>query len=176
METPQVFRHGDILTAYRDVRSRGLRVTDDAAAAAILGIHPALFTPPHPNPKLTTPTDLAWVEFLLGRAGPPAMSDNAPPFRIGSGYDIHRFAEGRRLVLGGVEIPHARGLDGHSDADVLCHALADAILGAAGLADIGHYFPPGRPETRGMDSLRIVRRAVEEAAAWATSWAMSIAH
>jgi 2-C-methyl-D-erythritol 2,4-cyclodiphosphate synthase len=68
-------------------------------------------------------------------------------------------------VLGGVEIPHARGLDGHSDADCLCHAIADAVLGAAGLRDIGHYFPPGQPETKDMDSLDIVRRAVAEAAA-----------
>ena len=66
-----------------------------------------------------------------------------PPFRVGQGYDIHRFAAGRRLVLGGVEIPSDVGLDGHSDADCLCHAIADSILGAASLPDIGHYFPPG---------------------------------
>jgi len=90
------------------------------------------------------------------------MTDK-PSFRIGQGYDIHRFAQGRRLVLGGVEIPHDKGLDGHSDADCLCHAIADAILGAAGLPDIGHYFPPGSAATKDMDSLNIVRGAVEEA-------------
>ncbi|MFW5883137.1 MAG: 2-C-methyl-D-erythritol 2,4-cyclodiphosphate synthase, partial [Verrucomicrobiota bacterium] len=63
-------------------------------------------------------------------------------FRVGIGYDIHRFAAGRRLVLGGVEIAADRGLEGHSDADVLTHAMADAVLGAAGLPDIGHFFPP----------------------------------
>ncbi len=62
--------------------------------------------------------------------------------RIGHGYDSHRFAEGRRLVLGGVEIPFARGLDGHSDADAVAHAVTDALLGAAGLGDIGRHFPP----------------------------------
>ena len=79
---------------------------------------------------------------------------------VGLGYDVHRFAEGRALILGGVTIPHARGLDGHSDADVLCHAIADAILGAIGEADIGHHFPNTDPACRGMSSLEIVRRAV----------------
>ncbi|MCX7869335.1 MAG: 2-C-methyl-D-erythritol 2,4-cyclodiphosphate synthase [Terrimicrobiaceae bacterium] len=78
--------------------------------------------------------------------------------RSGIGYDVHRFAHGRRLVLGGVAIPHECGLEGHSDADVLSHAIADALLGAAGLRDIGHHFPPGDPATKGMDSLLILRR------------------
>ena len=78
----------------------------------------------------------------------------------GLGYDVHRFAENRALVLGGVNIPHARGLDGHSDADVLCHAIADAILGAIGEKDIGHHFPNTDPACAGMSSLEIVRRAV----------------
>lgn len=85
------------------------------------------------------------------------------PFRIGLGYDIHRFAPGRRLVLGGVEIPHDQGLDGHSDADCLTHALADAVLGALGLADIGHFFPNTDPACKDMDSQDILRRAVAEA-------------
>lgn len=80
---------------------------------------------------------------------------------VGLGYDVHRFAEGRKCVLGGVEIPHALGLDGHSDADVLCHAIADAILGAIGEADIGHHFPNTDPACKGMNSLEIVRRSVE---------------
>lgn len=80
---------------------------------------------------------------------------------VGIGYDIHRFAETPRpLVLGGVQIPHDRGLDGHSDADVLCHAIADALLGAAGLPDIGFWFPPGDPECNGISSLEIVSKAV----------------
>lgn len=75
---------------------------------------------------------------------------------IGIGYDVHRFAEGRPLVLGGVTIPHSHGLDGHSDADVLCHAIADAVLGAMGLPDIGHYFPPGDPDCKDISSLKIL--------------------
>jgi len=78
---------------------------------------------------------------------------------VGTGYDVHRFAEGRKLILGGVEIPHTHGLDGHSDADVLCHAIADAILGAIGERDIGHHFPNNDPSIRGISSLEIVRKA-----------------
>jgi 2-C-methyl-D-erythritol 2,4-cyclodiphosphate synthase len=78
--------------------------------------------------------------------------------RTGTGYDAHRLVEGRRLVLGGVEIPHPLGLDGHSDADVLCHAIADALLGAAGEPDIGHFFPPSDESIRGISSLEILRR------------------
>ena len=83
--------------------------------------------------------------------------------RIGIGYDIHRLVEGRPLVLGGVEIPHDKGLLGHSDADVLSHAIADAILGAAGLPDIGFYFPNTDPSIEGIDSQEILKRAVAKA-------------
>ena len=85
--------------------------------------------------------------------------------RIGTGYDIHRLTEGRPLVLGGVEIPHGKGLLGHSDADVLSHAIADAILGAAGLPDIGFFFPNSDPAIEGIDSQIILRRAISEAKA-----------
>ncbi len=74
---------------------------------------------------------------------------------------MHRLAPGRRLVLGGVEIPHHSGLDGHSDADVLSHAVADAVLGAVGEPDIGHFFPPGDPEIEGISSLKILAKAAE---------------
>ena len=83
----------------------------------------------------------------------------------GIGYDVHRFAENRPLILGGVEIPHSHGLDGHSDADVLCHAIADAILGAIGERDIGHHFPNTDESIRGISSLEIVRKAAELVAA-----------
>lgn len=79
--------------------------------------------------------------------------------RTGIGYDVHPFQEGRPLILGGVEIPHSRGLKGHSDADVLCHAIADAVLGALGLPDIGYYFPPSDPSIEGICSLRILEKA-----------------
>ncbi|MCA3068950.1 MAG: 2-C-methyl-D-erythritol 2,4-cyclodiphosphate synthase [Rhodocyclaceae bacterium] len=77
--------------------------------------------------------------------------------RIGSGFDVHAFAAGRRLVIGGVEIPFERGLDGHSDADVLLHAICDALLGAAGLGDIGRHFPDTDPRWKGADSRTLLR-------------------
>lgn len=81
---------------------------------------------------------------------------------VGMGYDVHQFAEGRKLILGGVEIPHEKGLAGHSDADVLSHAIADAVLGAMGLPDIGYYFPPGEASCAGISSLKILEKAAEE--------------
>ena len=84
------------------------------------------------------------------------------PFRIGHGYDLHRLTEGRKLILGGVEINHDRGLIGHSDADCLIHSLSDAIFGALGLPDIGHYFPDNAPENKDLDSLIILKKAVME--------------
>lgn len=78
--------------------------------------------------------------------------------RVGIGYDVHAFEDGRPLILGGVEIAHARGLKGHSDADVLSHAIADAVLGALGEPDIGHYFPPDDPAIQGISSLKILEK------------------
>ena len=88
-----------------------------------------------------------------------------PEFRSGIGYDLHRLTAGRKLILGGVEIAAEKGLAGHSDADILLHAVTDALLGAAGLGDIGQHFPPSDPQWRDADSgvfLRHVRRLVEE--------------
>jgi len=81
-----------------------------------------------------------------------------PEFRIGHGYDVHRLVEGRRLVLGGVEIPYIQGLEGHSDADVALHAVMDALLGAAGLPDIGQQFPPSEAKWKDADSLELLAR------------------
>src|SRR6188768_44959 len=83
----------------------------------------------------------------------------------GIGYDVHRFATGRPLILGGVEIPHSHGLDGHSDADVLSHAIADAVLGAIGERDIGHHFPNSDESIRGISSLEILRKVTDLLAA-----------
>lgn len=81
--------------------------------------------------------------------------------RIGHGYDVHRLVEGRKLILGGVEVPFEKGLLGHSDADVLAHAVMDAVLGAAALGDIGKHFPDTDPEYSGADSLKLARRVAE---------------
>ena len=84
-------------------------------------------------------------------------------FRIGHGYDVHRLVTGRRLILGGVEIPYETGLLGHSDADVLCHALMDALLGAAALGDLGQHFPDSDPAYAGADSLQLLAKAYAQA-------------
>ena len=85
-------------------------------------------------------------------------------YRVGIGYDVHPYAEGRPFILGGVHIPHARGLKGHSDADVLSHAIADAILGAMGEPDIGHWFPPSDMSIEGISSLKILEKVAQIAA------------
>ena len=115
------------------------------------------------NLKITRPEDLPLAEAILRSRHPQAAGQT----RVGFGYDIHRLVPGRRLMLGGVEIPdpQGRGLDGHSDADVLLHALMDALLGAAGLPDIGHLFPNTDPAYAGADSARLlaeVHRRVSE--------------
>jgi 2-C-methyl-D-erythritol 2,4-cyclodiphosphate synthase len=97
------------------------------------------------------------------------MNRKRPPvWRIGEGWDTHQLAAGRRLVLGGVEIAHTHGLVGHSDADALCHAITDALFGAAALGDIGHHFPDTDPQYRGADSLALLAEAARrvKAAGW----------
>ncbi len=108
-----------------------------------------------PNPKLTDPSDLPVIEALLRSERAP---ETALPCAVGHGYDLHRLRRGRRLMLGGQHIPHELGLDGHSDADVLLHAIGDALLGAAGLGDLGVHFPPWDEAWRGADSSQLVRR------------------
>ena len=94
-----------------------------------------------------------------------ASQNDFPPFRIGEGWDIHALTAGRPLVLGGVAIPHGKGLLGHSDADALLHAITDAVLGAAGLGDIGRHFPDTDPAFKGADSARLLAEAVKRARA-----------
>ena len=107
------------------------------------------------NIKITTADDLSYAEYLINRRC--EMSET----RIGHGYDVHRFASGRRLVLGGVEIPFDMGLLGHSDADVLTHAIMDAILGAASLGDIGRHFPDNDPSFKDISSLKLLSKVAE---------------
>ena len=101
------------------------------------------------NIKITTREDL------------PRAGNGGKKMRIGHGYDVHRLVEGRKLILGGVEVPYEKGLLGHSDADVLAHAVMDAVLGAAALGDIGQHFPDTAEEYAGADSLMLARRVAE---------------
>jgi len=107
------------------------------------------------------------LRFLLdackvpGWASVPRTKDGAFDVRVGIGHDTHRLVEGRPLILAGVRIDHPRGLAGHSDADVVCHAVADALLGAAGLGDIGEHYPDTDPKWRGLDSTRLLAEVVD---------------
>jgi 2-C-methyl-D-erythritol 2,4-cyclodiphosphate synthase len=134
--------------------------TDEAALVERAGFTVRLVEGEISNIKITTPEDLQMGEVIAARQGArPARTG-----RAGTGYDLHRLVEGRPLVLGGITIPSARGALGHSDADVLCHAVTDAILGAACLGDIGRHFPDSDPTWKGASSLDLLARAVAMAA------------
>lgn len=147
-QTPQGFRFRPILDAHRRFAGQGL--TDDAAVAEAAGLAVALIEGDEDNVKLTTPEDFRRAERLLGAGA---------EIRVGSGFDVHRFGPGDTVMLCGVPVPHERGLDGHSDADVGLHALTDALLGAIADGDIGSHFPPSEPEWRGAASHLFVRHA-----------------
>jgi 2-C-methyl-D-erythritol 4-phosphate cytidylyltransferase/2-C-methyl-D-erythritol 2,4-cyclodiphosphate synthase len=151
-QTPQGFRLGPLLEAHRRADAEGVDATDDAELWARY-VGPVAWTEgERDNRKITFREDLAF------RPGPPAV-DGPPTFRVGEGWDIHRLVPGRRLLLGGVEVPSDRGEEGWSDGDVLLHAVIDALLGSAALGDIGLLFPPGAPEWKGADSRDLIRRA-----------------
>ncbi|MDI3538576.1 MAG: 2-C-methyl-D-erythritol 4-phosphate cytidylyltransferase [Bacillota bacterium] len=169
--TPQTFSYRLILEAHRRAQEDGFTGTDDAVLVERLGRPVELVPASDTNIKVTTPTDLLLAECLLGSAAGAAKEAGMPGeeaekergfmMRVGSGFDVHAFKPGRRLVLGGVEIPYQRGLEGHSDADVLLHAVADALLGAAGERDIGHHFPDQDPAWAGISSLIILEKTGE---------------
>ena len=156
-QTPQGFR--------REILARALAggddlapVTDDAALLEPLGLTAAVVPGSPRNFKITTPEDLALAEAFLA----------AGSLRLGHGYDLHCLVPGRPLWLGGLEIPFESGLLGHSDADVLAHALADALLGAAGLGDIGVHFPDQDPRWAGLSGARLLAETMAKvrAAGW----------
>lgn len=158
METPQGFPRALIEKAHEKLDKP---VTDDLAAVEALNEPVVLVESLSPNPKLTRATDIVVLESLLAQN---AMNDSSrPAIRTGFGYDIHQLKSGLPLILGGVKIKADVGLVGHSDADVLSHAIADAILGACGLPDIGHYFPNSDQEIEGISSQKILKKALKEA-------------
>lgn len=157
MQTPQTFRMDQIKAAYAE----GGSATDDATLYAKKFGAPHLILGSEDNRKLTTAADWAW-----------ALTRLAPPPAYGIGFDTHRLVEGRKLFLGGVEIPFEKGLLGHSDADVLLHAIMDAILGAMKLGDIGKLFPDTDPQYAGISS-RVLLRKVNE---MVQKWDMIVSH
>jgi 2-C-methyl-D-erythritol 4-phosphate cytidylyltransferase/2-C-methyl-D-erythritol 2,4-cyclodiphosphate synthase len=155
VQTPQGFRRDLLLRAHHEARRKGLHATDDATLVEAAGLPVRLVTGDERNLKVTSPDDVPLAEALLRAAGAPA---GGVEIRTGIGYDIHRLAPGRRLLLGGVQIPHTHGLLGHSDADALAHAVCDALLGAAGLGDIGTHFPDTDPQYCDADSMGLLGR------------------
>jgi 2-C-methyl-D-erythritol 4-phosphate cytidylyltransferase / 2-C-methyl-D-erythritol 2,4-cyclodiphosphate synthase len=145
VQTPQAFRFDLILAAHRKAASVGaLDLTDDAAVATWAGHRVHVFAGEASNMKVTTREDLAVAEARL--------MGNLTDVRIGQGYDVHAFGPGNHICLGGLQIEHDHGLVGYSDADVLSHAITDALLGALADGDIGSHFPPGDPQWRGAAS------------------------
>lgn len=152
-QTPQAF-HFDVLRKLHDQPGAD-HATDDAWLLEQAGHRVAIVPGSENNVKLTHPEDAARLAPLLAPLTP----------RIGTGFDVHAFADGRRLILCGIEIPHPRGLAGHSDADVGIHALCDAIYGALNEGDIGRHFPPSEAAWRDADSARFLRHAAARIAA-----------
>jgi 2-C-methyl-D-erythritol 4-phosphate cytidylyltransferase/2-C-methyl-D-erythritol 2,4-cyclodiphosphate synthase len=154
-QTPQAFRR-EVL---RDALAVGAteEATDEASLAERAGHRVEIVEGEPTNIKVTSPEDLEAAEAIA--RGLP-VDGGAALLRIGTGYDLHRLVAGRPLVLGGVTIPFARGLLGHSDADAVCHAVTDAVLGAAAAGDIGRHFPDSDPQWKGASSLDLLRRAM----------------
>jgi 2-C-methyl-D-erythritol 4-phosphate cytidylyltransferase / 2-C-methyl-D-erythritol 2,4-cyclodiphosphate synthase len=154
VQTPQAFGYSLIAEAHRRAEAAGRDdFTDDAALAEWAGHRVRVFAGEAGNVKLTTNEDFTRAELLHAAS----LAD----VRIGNGFDVHIFADGDHVMLGGVRIPHNRGVSGHSDADVVLHALVDAILGALAEGDIGQHFPPSDPQWRGVSSDRFLAFACE---------------
>ncbi|MCL2077449.1 MAG: 2-C-methyl-D-erythritol 2,4-cyclodiphosphate synthase [Oscillospiraceae bacterium] len=152
-QTPQTF----VLSKYFKAieKTKALAVTDDASLFEKAGIDVFITEGDYQNIKITTPEDLKIARGFIGDTE-IEMDD----LRIGTGYDVHKFGENRKLILCGVEIPHEEGLLGHSDADVAVHALMDALLGALALGDIGKHFPDSESEYKGISSLVLLARVI----------------
>jgi len=152
-QTPQAFQYDLLRRAFIRAGDDGYYGTDDASLVERTGAKVRMVAGSYENIKITTPEDLIVADALMRESMKGKMI-----YRSGLGYDSHRFAPGRKLILGGVEIPCDRGLAGHSDADALLHAVCDALLGMAGSGDIGRHFPDTDPAYRDISSLVLLER------------------
>ena len=152
-QTPQAFKLDILKKAYKKAYDEKFYGTDDASLVERMGIKVKMIAGSYDNIKITTPEDLVMAKaFIKSKSGDEIQT------RIGCGYDSHRFVTGRKLILGGVEIPFKQGLQGHSDADALIHAICDALLGAAGSGDIGRHFPDTDPQYKDISSKVLLGR------------------
>ena len=150
-QTPQAFQFGILKEAYRRAGEEKFYGTDDASLVERMGQEVTMVESSYENIKITTNEDMSIADALMKKR-------NKSGYRTGFGYDSHRLVPDRKLILGGVEIPFHKGLLGHSDADVLLHAICDALLGAAGAGDIGRHFPDTNPEYKDISSLILLER------------------
>jgi 2-C-methyl-D-erythritol 4-phosphate cytidylyltransferase/2-C-methyl-D-erythritol 2,4-cyclodiphosphate synthase len=156
-QTPQAMKRSLLAEAYRQAKQDNFVGTDEASLLEHIGCKAAIVTGSEMNLKITHPEDLNLAEALLLEKKMSSIC----PVRIGHGYDAHALVRERDLILGGVSVPHSKGLLGHSDADVVTHALCDALLGAAGLGDIGRHFPDSEAQYKGIDSLKLLKKVME---------------
>jgi len=152
VQTPQIFERELIVSAHVEVSSD---VTDDAMMVEMVGVKVAIFEGSTQNIKISTPEDLITAEQILSKRQPSGASNN-DQLRWGTGFDGHALKPGSVLKLGGIDIEFDRSLEGHSDGDVLLHAISSALLGAAKLGDLGTHFPSTSPEWSGIDSAVIL--------------------
>lgn len=162
VQTPQIFKISILKQAYEFLRQQPGNVTDDASLVERLGFPVTVAEGSYENIKITTPEDLVLAEKLCKSRGLAMTEKNSvwPQFRVGSGFDVHKLVAERKLILCGIEVPYELGLLGHSDADVVLHALMDALLGAAGLGDIGKHFPDTAMEFKDADSMVLLRQVM----------------
>ena len=154
IQTPQGFLAGELTLAYLNAEKKGFIATDDASVMEFAGYPVHLIQGSRSNIKITEKEDMKLLNALL--------QQNLPVYRAGIGYDVHRLSENRKLILCGIEIPHDAGLLGHSDADVGLHALMDAMLGAAGLGDIGKHFPDTSDDYKDISSLLLLKTVIRK--------------
>jgi 2-C-methyl-D-erythritol 4-phosphate cytidylyltransferase/2-C-methyl-D-erythritol 2,4-cyclodiphosphate synthase len=173
-QTPQCFELHALIEALNHAAKAGIAVTDEASAMEAMGQNPTIVAGSSHNFKVTTPADAVLMEQVLGAqrsAQQNLQHPQLPRIAIGEGMDVHALVPGRPLILGGVTIPHHSGLLGHSDADALLHAITDALLGAAGMGDIGRLFPDTDAAYAGADSQVLLQRAYAQVAA--AGWQVS---
>ena len=148
-QTPQGFKTDLILSLHKKAKEKNICLTDDASVCEWAKVPVFIIKGDYKNIKITTLSDINLLKTYLG--------ENMN--KIGQGYDVHKLSPNRKLILGGVEIPHSMGLEGHSDADVLLHSITDAIFGACALGDLGKHFPPSDNQYKDIDSMILLKKA-----------------
>ncbi len=155
VQTPQIFKYDILNKAHKIAKQNSQKATDDSMLVEGIGYEVKMIMGSYDNIKITTPEDLSIAKAILNQKEGELL-------RTGIGYDVHKLVKGRRLILGGVQIDHSTGLLGHSDADVLIHAIMDSILGALGIGDIGKFFPDTDSTYKDISSLKLLNEVYKK--------------